>query len=131
MDPTTQERFPLNVTAFGLLVAQEPKKAAAQLAPRIDAGATAAAIAQEFQVNESTLRRWIYKLLRAKHLKRGLKLGPRGRRASDAAIEGASPVDSKLAKSARRLGSQAEAARRAGVTRARVSSAVRRASEKK
>lgn len=132
MDTTTpNERFPVQVTAFGLLVARDPEEAAAQLAPLIDSGATSPDIAARYGVNESTLRRWIYRLLKSKHLKRGLKLGPRARTASAEAIDKASPADAKLARSASRLGSQAAAARKAGVTRARVSSAVRRASEKK
>lgn len=68
------------MTPFALLVLSDPKKAAEQLRPLIEAGLTAPQIAAKFEVNESTARRWIYRLRDSGHLGATLKLGPRGRR---------------------------------------------------
>ena len=68
------------MTVFAQLVLSDPKQAAEQLRPLIEAGLTAPQIAAKFEVNESTARRWIYRLRDSGHLVAMLKLGPRGRR---------------------------------------------------
>lgn len=68
------------MTAFAQLVLSAPATAAAELRALIDAGLTAPQIAAKYGVNESTVRRWIYKLRDDGHLTVTLKLGARTRR---------------------------------------------------
>lgn len=127
-----EQRLPNQPSDFARLVFFEPEKAAAKLAPMLSAGMTAPAIAEKFAVNESTVRRWVYRLRESEHLAEGFKLGPRTtKKVSAKKLAEASPGDAKAIEAAREQGSQAEAARKLGVSRQRVNAAFSRARRKK